>query len=261
MRMEMNLAGAFIALAAASITSAAEQSTFDHEWPAFVERIESAQLAGDVQDLMDARMDCRQWLNGALTDRQRALARYAIAYANWRLLSPSHALDDDERDDLGDEAVELLEENIEADEADVESHALLGGVWGIQITSAWRGIRLGRRAAAAFDDARAIDERNPRFLLLKGIDTLYRPGMFGGGADRAERWFRSAVGFFEAQPAELPWPNWGRADAYAWLGLTLARLGHATGAREQYMRALDVEPDFAWVREALLPDLDDDARI
>ena len=253
------LAGAFIVLAA-GIASGAEQPPFQQEWPALVERIERAQIAGDVQALMDARTDCRQWLEGALTDRQRARVRYAIAYANWRLLNPSLALDDDARDELGDEAVELLGENIEADEGDIESHALLGGVWGVQITSAWRGMRLGRRAAAAFDDARAHDERHPRFLLLKGIDMFHRPGMFGGGVDRAEPWFRSAVGFFEAQPVDLPWPNWGRADAYAWLGRTLARLGDTAGAREQYMKALDIEADFAWVREVLLVDLDEGPR-
>ena len=260
MPTETVLAGAFIVLAASGIASGAEQPAFEQEWPALVEGIERAQIAGDVQSLMDARADCRQWLDGTLTDRQRARVRYAIAYADWRLLNPSHALDDNKRDDLGDEAVELLEKNIEADAGDIEAHALLGGVWGIQITSAWRGMRLGRRAAAAFDAARSIYERNPRFLLLKGMDTFHRPGMFGGGVDRAEPWFRSAVGFFEAQPADLPWPNWGRADAYAWLGRTLARLGDTVGAREQYMKALEVEADFAWVRNVLLPDLADTAR-
>ena len=81
--------------------------------------------------------------------------------------------------------------------------------------------------------------------------------MFGGGVDRAERWFRSAVGFFEAQPADPAWPDWGRADAYAWLGRTLETLGNTAGARVQYRKALDVEPEFAWVRDVLLPDLDD----
>ena len=78
------------------------------------------------------------------------------------------------------------------------------------------------------------------------------------GDHRAARpWFRSAVGFFEAQPTDPAWPDWGRADAHAWLGRTLARLGNTADAREQYRKALDVEPEFAWVRDVLLPDLDD----
>ena len=257
MRAIGNLAGALAVVAAAGMAQGAEQSRFDREWPVLVDRVERGQVAGDVQVLMDVRRDCRLLLDEALTHRQQALVRYAIAYANWRLLSASHSLDDDQRDDLGDEAVELLEQNIETDNGDVESRALLGGVWGIQITSAWRGMRFGRRATAAFDGARAIDERNPRLLLLQGIDTFHRPDMFGGGVDRAERWFRSAVGFFEAQPADPAWPDWGRADAYAWLGRTLETLGNTAGAREQYRKALDVEPEFVWVRDVLLSNLDD----
>ena len=251
------VAGTFIVVAVAAVAGAAAQSGFDREWPALVERIERAHITGDVQGLMDARADCRRLLDGTPTGPQRAQLRYALAYANWRLLGHRDVTDGDERDDLGDEAVELLQENIAADDGDIEAHAPLGGVWGIQITSAWRGMRLGGRASAALDAARALDERNPRFLLVKGTDAFHRPGMFGGGADKAEPWLRAAVGFFEAQPADLPWPNWGRADAYAWLGRTLARLGDAAGAREQYTKALEIEPDFQWVRGVLLPDLAD----
>ena len=41
-------------------------------------RIERAQIAGDIQARIDARTDCRQWLNAVLTDRQRAPVRYAV---------------------------------------------------------------------------------------------------------------------------------------------------------------------------------------
>ena len=109
------------------------ETSFEQEWPALVERIERAQIAGDFQVLINARTDCRQWLDGVLTDRQRAPGRYTVAYANWRLPSPSLALDDDARDELGDDAVELLGEEHRGREGDIESHALLGGVWEIQI--------------------------------------------------------------------------------------------------------------------------------
>ena len=85
---------------------------------------------------------------------------------------------------------------------------------------------------------------------------IHRPGMFGGGVDRAEAWLRSAVSFFEAQSVDLPWPDWGRADAFVWLGRTLARRGHTSGAREQYRKALDIKAHFARVRDELLADLE-----
>lgn len=236
---------------------AAAQSNPGEELPGLVERIERAHIGGDVQDLWAAREDCRRLLDAAAAGTPRARLRYALAYVGWRLLNHPDVADGDERDDLGDEAVALLRENIEADEGDIEAHTLLGAVYGRQITSMWRGMTLGRRASAALDAARELDERNPRLLLMKGIEMYHRPGMMGGGADDAEPWLRAAVGFFEAQPADTPWPNWGRADAYAWLGLTLAALDDDAGAREQYEKALEVEPDFYWVREVLLPRLED----
>ena len=85
---------------------------------------------------------------------------------------------------------------------------------------------------------------------------LHRPGMFAGGVDRAEAWFRSAVSFFEAQSVDLPWPDWGRAGAFVWLRRTLPRRGHTAGAKEQDRKALDIEADFARVRDELLAALE-----
>jgi len=79
---------------------------------------------------------------GVLTDRQRAPVRYAVAYANWRLPSPSLAVDDDARDELGDEAVELLEKNIEARVA--MGHVVL---WTADVPSAKRRERLPGKAS------------------------------------------------------------------------------------------------------------------
>ena len=142
--------------------------------------------------------------------------RYLLAYANWRLLGTNPAPDDDERDALTDEAESMRRANLDAHDGAAEALAVLGAVYGMKIgSSIWRGMTLDRRASRAFDEARAIDERNPRFLLLKGMDVCHRPARFGGGLDRAERWFRSAVAFFAAQPHDALWPSWGRLDAHA----------------------------------------------
>jgi len=207
---------------------------------------------------MTAARDAARWrLDEAPPGEARARLRYLLAYANWRLLGADPAPAGNARDALADEAESTLRTNLDARDDDVEAHALLGAVYGMKIgSSMWRGITIGRRASRAFDEARAVDEGNPRFLLLKGLDVYHRPERFGGGLERAERWFRSAVGFFAAQPSDAPWPHWGRRDAHAWLGRTLARLGDPDAAREQYERALAIEPGYAWVRDRLLPDLD-----
>ena len=229
----------------------------DAERAAIVDRLHRSVVAGDVEAMTGARDAARRLLQRATTEDARGALRYLLAYANWRLLGAQPPPGDDERDALADEAESMLAANLAGDETDVESQALLGAVYGMKIgSSMWRGMTLGPRAGRALDAAREIDERNPRFLLLKGLDVYHRPAMFGGGLERAERWFRAAVGFFAAQPSGAPWPNWGRLDAHAWLGRTLARLGEEDGAREEYERVLEAEPDHAFVRDFLLPRLE-----
>ena len=235
---------------------AQEPPAADQAWAAVVEDLDRSVVAGDVAGITAARDAARRRLAEAPPGEVRARLRYLLAYANWRLLGTDPAPEGDERDALADEAESMLRANLAAND-DIEAHALLGAVYGMKIgSSIWRGMTLGRRASRAFDEARAIDERNPRFLLLKGLDVYHRPARFGGGLERAERWFRSAVGFFAAQFPDAPWPSWGRLDAHAWLGRTLARLGDPETAREQYEQVLAIEPDYAWVRDFLLPDLD-----
>ena len=244
-------------LGSAGLAGAQGPLAVDRERAAIVDDLERAVIAGDVAEIAGARDAARRRLEEAPSAEARARLRYLLAYANWRLLGTSPAPEGGERDSLADEAESMLKANLAVRNDDVEAHALLGAVYGMKIgSSIWRGMTLGRRAARAFDEAREIDERNPRFLLLKGLDVYHRPARFGGGLDRAERWFRSAVGFFAAQPPDAPWPSWGRLDARVWLGRTLARRGDPDAAREQYERVLAHEPDYALVRDFLLPCLD-----
>ncbi len=256
----IRLIGAFAVvfwLGSAGPAGAQEPPAADPARAAIAGDLDRAVVAGDVEGIAAARDAARRRLEEAPSGEAQARLRYLLAYANWRLLGTDPAPAGDERDALADEAESMLRANLAVRDDDAEAHALLGAVYGMKIgNSMWRGMTLGRRASRAFDEAREIDERNPRFLLLKGLDVYHRPARFGGGLERAERWFRSAVGFFAAQPPDAPRPNWGRLDAHAWLGRTLARLGDPDAAREQYERALAIEPDYVWVRDFLLPDLD-----
>jgi tetratricopeptide (TPR) repeat protein len=78
--------------------------------------------------------------------------------------------------------------------------------------------------------------------------------------DKAEKELRRAEALFARQPADAPWPNWGRLDILAWMGQLLAAKGDRPGARAYYHRALESEPDYVWVRDVLLPALDKPAR-
>ena len=43
----------------------------------------------------------------------------------------------------------------------------------------------------------------------------------------------------------------------AWLGIVLAKKGDVEGARAAYENGLAMEPDHGWIRNVLLPQLDE----
>lgn len=136
-----------------------------------------------------------------------------------------------------------------------ESHALMSAVLGPQIVSGETAMNLSMRASAELRRAVSMDPRNPRVRMLEGIQALHTPSMFGGGADIALESLLAATALFEEDAPEPPLPAWGRAEVYAWLGQAYAELDRLEDARAAYERALEIEPDYAWVRHTLLPAL------
>jgi Flp pilus assembly protein TadD len=120
--------------------------------------------------------------------------------------------------------------------------------------------RLGPRTNRLMDEAVALGPDNPRVWMLKGISSIHKPRMFGGGLDNAERDLKKAIGLFPADSARAPKPSWGHAEAWAWLGRVYADLKRVDDARAAYTRALEIEPGFDWVRHHLLPALDPSSR-
>ena len=112
---------------------------------------------------------------------------------------------------------------------------------------------LGMRSGVEMGKARALGPANPRVRLLEGISALHAPEMWGGGQDAALAHFLAAVELFAHDEPKRPLPAWGLAETYAWLGQTYAALGKVEEARAAYERALEVEPEYAWVRDVLLP--------
>ena len=244
--------GAALVLAVPPVGAA---SGFDETFPALIERLERAYLLGDAPELLAVRADLSELLETGLNDGQRSITRYTVAYANWRLFTIPDGVPAADRAALLDDAVELLTRDLEADDGNAESHALLAGVYGMQIDSAWKGMTLGRRASRASARALELAPGNPRVLLQDGVGKLHTPGMFGGGAGRAEAMLHRALAAFRTEPPDRPWPRWGLIDTYAWLGQISVERDDPAAARRYYELALDVEPGFAWVRYVLLPAL------
>jgi Flp pilus assembly protein TadD len=140
-----------------------------------------------------------------------------------------------------------------------ETFALRGSVLGQMIAvnpGPINAMRYGPRADAASDRAVELGPNNPRVFLLRGIGNIFKPALFGGGADNAERDIKKAIDLFATDKPQPPMPSWGHAEAYAWLGQVHVKQEKFDAARAAYVKALEIEPENAWVKHVLLPALD-----
>jgi uncharacterized membrane protein len=138
-----------------------------------------------------------------------------------------------------------------------ETHALLSTVIGQQIgKSPWKGMLRGSSIANEIEKAMRLDPENPRVALQQGINAFHTPPSFGGGIERARAALERAIALFPRHRTRAPFPAWGHAEAWAWLGRTRARAGDSSGALAAYETALQIDSTYAWVSRVLKPALD-----
>jgi Tfp pilus assembly protein PilF len=53
-------------------------------------------------------------------------------------------------------------------------------------------------------------------------------------------------------------PDWGKAEVHAWIGLAHLDRDETILARKAFERALQIDPDYGWVRYVLLPKVTSD---
>jgi hypothetical protein len=225
-------------------------------WPAVSARLEPAATTASAAELRALRTELIGLVSPSLPDEQRALVQYAIAYVASRMANVP-GVPGAEADRLLEDAVERLRAVVKSRPRDAEAHALLGSVYGLQIArSPLKGMLLGPRASGALDKAAELAPDNPRVVLQQGISAFNTPALFGGGTEKGERLLRRSLTLFAREPADRPWPNWGRFDTHVWLGQALRAKGDRAGARVEYDRALALAPGSGWVRYVLLPALE-----
>jgi tetratricopeptide (TPR) repeat protein len=135
-----------------------------------------------------------------------------------------------------------------------ETHALLSTVLGQMIgANQSLGPVIGPQVQQEMQAALSVGPNNPRVWLLRGIAAIYTPPEYGGGISIAETQLNKAVELFATDRPIAPAPSWGRAEAYAWLGIVLKRENKTTDAAAAFTKALQLEPNYIWVKSDLLP--------
>jgi len=188
-------------------------------------------------------------------DSENYLANYFLAYANYRLAI--YSLQNNEKEQFENfigYSIEELNKLLESNDNNSEVFALLASAYAFQISAKPDlGSEFGPIAFYLIFKAYDIDPHNPRVMLLSGLSYFNIPKDYGGSKLKALDDFIKSVKLFENATDEDDDIAWGYTDALAWLGIAYSEQNDYESAVEVYNKALEVAPDFLWVKNILLP--------
>jgi len=107
----------------------------------------------------------------------------------------------------------------------------------------------GGRIGSRLEEAIKLEPKNPRVRLVEALAAFDRAGKDAAEKNAAVQQLRAVTVMFEAaRAAATTTPEWGAAEAYAFLGRALFDQRDLVSAREALERALLIAPDYAYAR-------------
>jgi hypothetical protein len=220
----------------------------------------AADYKGDLKELARLRDELAKWPN----ERELAyLARYWSGFASWRMAmnGSNHDMKPDELSANLKSAATDFYASIRLKDDYADAYAAAAGV------NAWLAkaampdtVAVRERAFLAYallSRATTLEPKNPRVLWIRGGFLQFAPG---GSIPRAIEVYQQQLE--EAQrrgsDASSPFPDWGKPEAlmslsYAHFAQTPADLAKA---HDEAASALEVVPEWSYVRDNLLPMID-----
>ncbi len=242
---------------ASSASSALESAAADSLLRQVKTQIREATDEGSLDSLKQARA----WAKQATGGDRAALAHYYAALADYRMSNRLPEEDEARRGRVIEDAIGHLKRATEINGTMADAWALLSGCYGQMMgMNPMQGMSLGPKANEAMKRAKEHGPNNPRVWIIDGTSDFYTPGMFGGDKEKALTKFEKAARLAEqGSPDDPLMPGWGHAEAHAWVGVAHMEAERYDPARTAFEAALDLNPDYGWVRSVLLPRLEQQA--
>ena len=223
----------------------------------FVEGKELLQQAIDSSN-PDQLYEAQKLFDRARQDgHHEEFALYYLALCEYRLATFFAATPGEQTESIN-RTIEHLKGAIELEDNFSDSHALLASAYGQKLSlKPHLGMALGPETKRVLEKSKRLDGNNPRVVLIDGMSDYYTPAMFGGDRQRAISKMEHALELFAKEEIRDPLqPSWGYDEACAHLGIMRQETGDIEGAREVFVKALEINPNNGWVKSQLLPGLD-----
>ena len=219
--------------------------------PKLKAQVMSADYRADVKELARLRDELAK-------SPKDYLARYWSGFASWRIAmnGANHGMKSDElQTNLESAAADFyVSIQLKDDFADGYAAASLVNGWLAVFGSSRERIALSSMLLAK---AKALDPKNPRVLWSVGAVYLYSPN---GSIPKAIETYREMLQEAEKRgvDAASPLPDWGKPEAL--MSLAYAHMTQKPpdidAAREEARAALKVQPEWSYVRDNLLKQIE-----
>jgi tetratricopeptide (TPR) repeat protein len=236
-----------------SFSTAQDTTHTQLQFTRLIESLKNASDAANREEIALLAHDFEEYFKDA--DIQK-FARYYSAFAWYTLynLSEYDGIKPDKK--WLDASIAHLLKAIEIDPAFADAYALLAAEYGIKAGGLFSGMKYGPKSERVLQKAKELAPENPRVYLIEGIGEIYKPKIFGGGLEHALQSFEKAAKLFETyKPDSELDPQWGEAQVYAWIGQVYVKQNKRPEARKAYQKALEINPNYYWVKEKLLPEI------
>ncbi|AFN74230.1 TPR domain protein [Melioribacter roseus P3M-2] len=148
-----------------------------------------------------------------------------------------------------------VERLLEFDDIRADALVIKAAIYMMKIaTNPISAVTLSPKIHQLLDEAQSIDPENPYSYVIRGMMKFNTPKMFGGSFEEALKNFSKATFLFENY---RNLPAWGYAESLAWLGRTYVELEDIQSALFAYNRALNSEPEYGWIKHALIPEAEE----
>ena len=99
------------------------------------------------------------------------------------------------------------------------------------------------------DEALSLDKANPRYFLVKGIQDMHTPEMYGGQR-KTESYFQQAIALFSKTSKDSP-VSWGYEDTYQLLVSFYLKKGEKEKAKETANKGATLFPQNEFFQKIL----------
>lgn len=229
-----------------------------NEFAAARARLLETSMNADSAGMVQTRQRFEKLLQNekiARNDSLAAWAHYYIAFANWQISFVTFGNRRPETIKLNDEALAHLTETLKLRENFPEAYSVMRRCqYWVATLDQTRGRAIWKESMAALKKAQEFAPEHPVVMLEEAINLFYIPPQMGGDQQKGLERFEAALRRFEAQPAkDAAHARWWKATTHMMYGQAYLGVGNIEAAEQECRAALRLEPDYAYVKNTMLP--------